>query len=160
MKRSCMRRVCLLLSIVFFTVPTSYSSSPEEKLLLGFSSSRSVEERVIESRFDSTLQRSDLRGWMKQLSARPHNLGSSYDKTNADFIASLFRSWGFDVAIEEFSVLFPTPKPRLFKMIGPDKYEAVLAEPRLNEDSTSGHQHNHFRAQTAHSITGDVTGVL
>ena len=46
---------------------------------------------------------------MHRLAARPHHLGSPYGKDNAEFIAGLFRSWGYDVAITDYQVLFPTP---------------------------------------------------
>ena len=68
---------------------------------------------------------------MKRLSARPHHLGSAYDKENAEFIASLFKSWGYDTNIEHFDVLFPTPKTRVVELIAPERYTAKLAEPAL-----------------------------
>ena len=49
---------------------------------------------------------------MKRLTARPHHLGSPYGGRTPEFIAALFRSWGYDTRIEEFDVLFPTPKTR------------------------------------------------
>ena len=51
------------------------------------------------------------------MSARPHHLGSPYDKENAEFMASLLRSWGYDTQIESFDVLFPTPTERVLEMI-------------------------------------------
>src|SRR5258708_31737864 len=62
--------------------------------LLGFSDERARAQRALEQRFDSLLKADDLREWMRRLSARPHHLGSPYDKENADLLASLFRSWG------------------------------------------------------------------
>ena len=50
--------------------------------------------------------------YMKRLSARPHHLGSPYDKDNAEWIADLLKQWGWQVEIEEFQVLMPTPKTR------------------------------------------------
>ena len=81
----------------------------DNKPLLGFTREGSDRERELEARFDSLLRRDDLREWMKRLSARPHHLGSAYDRENAEFIASQFRSFGFETEIESFDVLFPTP---------------------------------------------------
>ena len=75
---------------------------------------------------------------MKRLSARPHHLGSPYGKENADFIASQFRSWGYDTKLEEFQVLFPTPKTRLVEMTAPTKFKLALQETEMKEDATSG----------------------
>jgi len=55
---------------------------------------------------------------MRRLSARPHHVGSPYDKENAEWILARFKEWGFDAKIETFNVLFPTPKNRLLEMIG------------------------------------------
>src|SRR5437016_11750857 len=78
--------------------------------LLGFSDERARAERALEQRFDAALSADELREWMRRLSARPHHLGSAYDKENALFLADLFRSWGYDTHIEWFRVLFPTPR--------------------------------------------------
>src|SRR5258705_11516725 len=48
--------------------------------------------------------------YMKRMSARPHHLGSAYDKGNADWILAKFKEWGWDAHIDTYEVLFPTPK--------------------------------------------------
>src|SRR5215831_18586904 len=112
--------------------------SGQQPTLSGFDRDTTTRERAIEKQFDSFIKKDDLRDWMKRLTARPHHLGSAYDKENADFIASLFRSWGFDTAIERFDVLFPTPKTRILEMTAPQKFVAKLEESSLPEDATSG----------------------
>jgi N-acetylated-alpha-linked acidic dipeptidase len=136
------------------------NSAPTEKPLLGFTPDRSREERSLESRFDGSLHADDLQGWLQHLSARPHHLGSPYDKQNAEYEAGLFRSWGFDTQIEEFSVLFPTPLERKLELVAPTKYVALLSEPALREDTTSGQISEALPPYTAYSIDGDVTGDL
>ncbi|MGD1010345.1 MAG: M28 family metallopeptidase [Candidatus Aminicenantales bacterium] len=97
---------------------------------------------------------------MERLSARPHHVGSPYDKDNAEFILSQYKAWGFDARIEEFSTLFPTPKTRLLEMIAPVRYTAVLKEPPLKEDRTSGEVAEQLPTYNAFSIDGDVTADL
>src|SRR6476620_4371617 len=99
--------------------------------LLGFSSERSVNQRQLESKFDAGLNPNNLRDWMMRISARPHHIGSAYNKENADFIASQFRSWGYDTKLEEFQVFFPTPKTRLVEMTAPETFRLKLSEPPL-----------------------------
>jgi len=142
--------------IFFFILPQALFAQP----ILGFSGSRLAEERTLESKFDSSLRRDDLREWMKRLSARPHHVGSAYDKSNAEFIASLYKSWGFETAIERFDVLFPTPKIRVLEMLAPEKFTPRLAEPALAEDSTSNQTSEQLPIYNAYSIDGDVTGDL
>jgi N-acetylated-alpha-linked acidic dipeptidase len=91
------------------------------------------------------------------MSAHPHHLGSPYGKTNAEFIAAQFRSWGYETEIEEFEVLFPTPKTRMVEMLAPDSYLAHLEEPPLKEDATSGQTSEQLPVYNAYSCDGDVT---
>ncbi len=146
--------ICLLSGAVFS------QSMPAEKALLGFSLENSQKQRVLEAKFDANLKAENLREWMKRLSARPHHLGSAYGKENAEFIASLFRSWGFDTQIERFDVLFPTPKTRLVEMTAPEKFTARLNEPELKEDATTAQQSEQLPTYNAYSIDGDVTAPL
>jgi N-acetylated-alpha-linked acidic dipeptidase len=128
--------------------------------LLGFSEARAGEQRTLEGRFDSALQAADLRDWMRRLSARPHHVGSPYDKDNAELMAGLFRSWGYQTQIESFKVLFPTPKTRLLEMVSPTRFTATLSEPPVPGDSTSGQTAEQLPTYNAYSIDGDVTGEL
>jgi len=129
-----------------------------QKTLIGFTASGTDQQRALEAKFDAELKAENLRSWMKRLSARPHHVGSAYDKDNAEFIAGLFKSWGYDTTIESFDVLFPTPKVRLLEMVGPEKLAARIAEPTLKEDATSGQNAEQLPVYNAYSIDGDVTG--
>src|SRR5436853_4745729 len=93
-------KLCALL-IVVSLMPTIRALAIDNKPLLGFSREASDRERELEARFDSELKKEDLREWMKRLSARPHHLGSAYDRENAEFIAAQFRSWGFETERSE-----------------------------------------------------------
>jgi N-acetylated-alpha-linked acidic dipeptidase len=129
-------------------------------MFLGFSADGTRAERAAEAKFDSFLKPDNLREWMQRLSAHPHHLGSAYDHDNAEFIASLLKSWGFDTQIEEFFVLFPTPKTRLVEMTAPEKFTAKLVEPPIPGDSTAGQQAEQLPSYNAYSIDGDVTAPL
>jgi N-acetylated-alpha-linked acidic dipeptidase len=131
-----------------------------EPPLLGFTQESSVAERSLEERFDASLRRADIRDWIERLSKRPHHIGSPYGKDNAEWMAGLFRSWGYDTRIEQFDVLFPTPKSRVLEMLSPRPFRAALVEPSLAEDSTSGQAAEQLPTYNAYSIDGDVTGEL
>jgi len=136
------------------------AASPDDKAILGFSDSQAAEQRSLEERFDAQIRADNLRDWMKRLTARPHHVGSPYGKENAEFIAAQFKSWGYDTRIEEFKVLFPTPKSRLLEMVEPTPFKASLAEPALKEDATSGQSDEQLPVYNAYSTDGDVTGDL
>jgi N-acetylated-alpha-linked acidic dipeptidase len=145
--------LCALLS-------TRAAPPPDEKSLTGFGAESAEAERALEARFDSLMKKDEMREWMRRLSARPHHVGSAYDKDNAEFMAGLFRSWGYDAAIERFDVLFPTPKTRVLELTAPERYTARLAEPALKEDSTSGQTGEQLPTYNAYSKDGDVTAPL
>ncbi|MEO8416637.1 MAG: transferrin receptor-like dimerization domain-containing protein, partial [Ginsengibacter sp.] len=74
-------------------------------------------------------------------------------------ILGLYKKWGWDAKIETFHVLFPTPKTRLLEMTFPTSYKALLKEPALKEDATSG-QKDQLPTYNAWSADGDVTAEL
>ncbi len=137
-----------------------FAQTVANQKLMGFSDENSAAEKALESKFDANLKRENLRDWMKRLSAHPHHVGSPYGKANAEYLLSLFKSWGFDANIETFDVLFPTPKTRLLEMTAPQKFTAKLAEPVLKEDSTSNQTAEQLPTYNAYSTDGDVTGDL
>ncbi|MEO8429572.1 MAG: PA domain-containing protein, partial [Verrucomicrobiota bacterium] len=144
------------LSLAFF----AFGEPTNPRPLLGFYPSSAAQERELEARFDASLRRDNLRDWMKRMTAKPHHLGSPFGKEVAEFIASQFRSWGYETEIEQFDVLFPTPKLRQLEMVEPQKFQARLAEPALPEDSTSGITQDQLPPYNAYSVDGDVTGKL
>ncbi len=154
------RRLTWLTILLSASLSFAQTAPAGDKPIYGFNAANAAAEHALEARFDSQLNRDDLREWMRRLSARPHHLGSAYDHDNAEFIASLLKSWGYDTAIEEYDVLFPTPKSRLVEMTAPEKYTAKLFEPPVPGDATSGQTSEQLPVYNAYSIDGDVTGDL
>lgn len=145
-------------TVVILSFSVFSQSVSNDKKLLGFSAENSQKQIQLEEKFDAVLKAENLREWMKRLSARPHFVGSQTGKENADFMVSLFKSWGFDAKTEKFDVLFPTPKTRLLEVVSPEKFTAKLNEPALKEDITSSQQKEQLPTYNAYSIDGDVTG--
>ncbi|MEK7406807.1 MAG: transferrin receptor-like dimerization domain-containing protein [Acidobacteriota bacterium] len=117
-------------------------------------------EREWEARFRAIPEPENMRAYVKRLSARPHHLGSPYDRENAGWILSQFKSWGWDARIESFEVLFPTPAERVVELVEPVKYLAKLQEPVVPEDPTSGQRDEQLPTYNAYSADGDVTAPL
>ncbi|HEX8638941.1 MAG TPA: M28 family peptidase, partial [Pyrinomonadaceae bacterium] len=147
-----------LFVVALSAVSVFAQSMPNEKVLMGFSVDGSTRQKSLEAKFDASLKRENLREWMRRLSARPHHVGSPYGRQNAEFMLGLFKSWGFDAEIEQFDVLFPTPKTRILEMISPERFTARLEEPALKEDATSNQKSEQLPTYNAFSIDGDVTG--
>ena len=102
----------------------------------------------------------NIRAYNERMSARPHHVGSPYDKDNAEWMLARFKEWGWDATIERFDVLFPTPKTRLLEMTAPTRFVAKLDEPALAVDPTSAQKTEQLPTYNAYSIDGDVTAPL
>jgi len=98
--------------------------------------------------------------YVRIMSARPHHLGSPYGKQTAEWILARFKEWGWDAQIENYDVLFPTPKERLVEMVEPTTFRLALEEPPVAVDPTSSQKAEQLPPFNAYSIDGDVTGPL
>ena len=74
--------------------------------------------------YRSLTSASEIGASMRRLSARPHHVGSAYGRDNAEWIAARFKEWGWDVAIERYEVLFPTPRERIVELVAPTSFKA------------------------------------
>jgi len=137
------------------TISADASSPP-----LGYTTESSATQKDWEKKFQDGIVPDNIRENMRRLSARPHHVGSPYDKENAEWIVSQFKEWGFDARIETFSVLFPTPKERVVELLEPTKFRATLQEPALPSDPTSNQTAEQLPTYNAYSIDGDVTAPL
>src|SRR3989441_7802002 len=141
----------LLLALAPSPVPTD---------LRGFTPESAKAEREWETKFRALPSPDSLREYMRHLSARPHHVGSPYDKANAEWILAKFKSFGLDAQIESFDVLFPTPKERVVELVAPTKFVAKLQEPPVPGDPTSSQLAEQLPTYNAYSVDGDVTAPL
>jgi N-acetylated-alpha-linked acidic dipeptidase len=128
--------------------------------LIGYTSRSSQAQADWEKKFREGIVPANIRENMRRLSARPHHVGSPYDKDNAEWILSRFEAAGFEARIETFDVLFPTPKERLVELLAPIRFTAKLQEPALASDPTSGQTAEQLPTYNAYSADGDVTAPL
>jgi len=97
---------------------------------------------------------------LRVLSEYPHHLGSPAGKRNAEYIAGLLRSWGYQVEIAEYQVLLPTPRTRLVELLSPTTFAASLTEESLAEDPSTSRIEELLLPYNAFSTDGDVEGEL
>jgi N-acetylated-alpha-linked acidic dipeptidase len=128
--------------------------------LRGYSSDSAGAERDWEAKFRAIPDPAALRASMQRLTARPHHVGSAYDRENAEWILSQFKEWGLAARIETYDVLFPTPKERAVELLEPTRFTARLEEPTVAGDPTSSQHAEQLPSYNAYSIDGDVTAPL
>jgi N-acetylated-alpha-linked acidic dipeptidase len=146
----------LALGVLLGALPLMPADTP----LAGFSTESARAERTIEDQFRAIPDPANLRAYMEHLSARPHHVGSPYDKANAEWILSKFKEWGLDAKIETYDVLFPTPKERVLELTEPRRFTAKLLEPTVPGDATSAQHDEQLPSYNAYSIDGEVTAPL
>jgi N-acetylated-alpha-linked acidic dipeptidase len=138
-----------------FFIPAPIDPAPR-----GFTAESARVQREWEIKFAAIPDPSHMREAMRRLSARPHHVGSPYDKDNAEWLLAQFKSYGWDAQIESFDVLFPTPKERIVELVAPTSYKAKLMETTLAVDPTSGQRTEQLPPYVAYSADGDVTAPL
>jgi N-acetylated-alpha-linked acidic dipeptidase len=149
-----MRRLNFVLVLVFSATIINAQK------IMGFNEANAKSQLDWEKQYDAQLNAKNLDTWMQFLTSHPHHVGSPQGKANADYMANLFRSWGYQTELAEYQVLFPTPKTRVLELLGAKPYKAKLEEPALKEDKTSGQKSEQLPSYNAYSADGDVTAEL
>src|SRR5262249_18997086 len=94
---------CIVMSMTPGLI-SAQSGEGDHLRLSGFSTQASAPEREWEKKFQDGIAADNLRESMRRLSARPHHVGSPYDKDNAEWMLGKFKEFGFDAHIETFRV--------------------------------------------------------
>jgi N-acetylated-alpha-linked acidic dipeptidase len=155
-----MRRCGALLTGALATLIAAAEPSGGAGALLGFSARTAAEQQRLEQRFDADLDPAELRSWMEQLTRAPNHVGSVHDKENAEFLLKKFREWGWDASIEEFTVLYPTPRQEAVELVAPTHFAAKLKEPPVEGDGTSQKTRDELPPYNVYGADGDVTAEL
>jgi N-acetylated-alpha-linked acidic dipeptidase len=161
-ENACMRTRIIVRSLAFFVsltliipIPFTVEAHVNNRRL----NVQSKQAADWEDRFRALPKPENLREYMHVLAAEPHHLGSAADKRNAEWMRNKLLAWGLQASLEEYEVLFPTPKERLVELVAPERYQAKLKEPALTEDTDSSDE-NQLPTYNAYSGEGDVTAPL
>jgi N-acetylated-alpha-linked acidic dipeptidase len=131
-----------------------------EDAILGFDPDGSQAQQALEAEFDSHLNADDMDAWLRELSSAPHHVGSPRGREVVEFVATRFRSWGYDTEIAEYEVLFPSPRIRELELVYPSRFSASLTEDSLAEDPSTSNIDDLLPPYNAFSSDGDVEGEL
>ncbi|HEX3989051.1 MAG TPA: transferrin receptor-like dimerization domain-containing protein [Verrucomicrobiae bacterium] len=160
MNKSSHRGFTALAVLIISVALDSRAPAADAPPLYGFSPTNSESELQLESTFRAIPDPANLRQYMERLAAHPHHVGSPYQKENAEWIHSQMTAWGWESSIEQFDVLFPTPKTRILEMTEPVQYTALLRELPEDVDPTSSQTSEQLPTYNAYSTDGDVTAPL
>jgi N-acetylated-alpha-linked acidic dipeptidase len=148
---------CAALLLIAGSLTAQQAEAPS---LAGFSAADAKSEAQWEQKFRAIPSTDNMRDFMKFLSAHPHHVGSPYDQQISDWLVQKFKEWGWDVRVETFDVLFPTPTERIVELVEPTHFQAKLTEPPLPDDPTSNQEAEQLPPYNAYSLDGDVTAPL
>ncbi|HVA16550.1 MAG TPA: folate hydrolase, partial [Candidatus Dormibacteraeota bacterium] len=112
-----MRRLAFLIGLIFCLPLVTVGQQQEQASLNGFFGNSATAEQNWEQKFRAIPSPDNMKQYMQLLAARPHHVGSPYDKQNSEWLLAQFKKWGWDAHIETFQVLFPTPKERVVELV-------------------------------------------
>ena len=147
-------------TVCFIAVAWSISLTASAQKIMGFTDPNAAKQINWEKQYDAQLKASNQDEYMQFLSSHPHHVGSPQDKANSEYLAGLFRKWGYQTVIVSYYILFPTPKFRLLELTGKNPYKAKLEEPPIAGDKTSAQKSEQLPPYNAYSADGDVTAEL
>lgn len=153
-------RQLVALSLLFSLPFSALAQQPPAKTLPGYTSATSAAELDWEQRFRAIPEAARAHENMRFLAAHPHNVGSEAQRKNAEWMVQKYKEWGWDAHIEQFDVLYPTPKSQLVEMIAPTKFKLKLEETPLAEDPYTHETKTQLPGYNIYSADGDVTGPL
>ena len=145
-----------LLILLPFSAVAQQATQP----LLGYTPQSETVERTWESKFLAIPDAQRISDNMHFLAAHPHNVGSAAQRANAEWLVKQYKSWGWDAKIEQFDVLYPTPKVRVLELLGSKPYKARLEEPPVPEDPYTQDKSPAMPPYNIYALDGDVTGPL
>ena len=155
-----MRRLAFLIALILCLPLVTVGQQQEQASLSGFFGTSGAAEQNWEQKFRAIPSPENMKADMQLLAARPHHVGSPYDKQNSEWLLAQFKKWGWDAHIETFDVLFPTPKERIVELVAPTHFVAKLQEPTVPGDPTSTQHAEQLPTYNAYSADGDVTAPL
>ncbi|MGH6988237.1 MAG: PA domain-containing protein, partial [Caulobacteraceae bacterium] len=135
---------------------TSATAQP----MAGFTDQGASFERALEAQFDHNLSPERIKARLELMASRPNQVGSPHDHENALYTLAEYRKWGWDAHIEEFSVLYPTPKREVVEQEGRHPWRARLTEPTLAADPSTRYNSEGLPAWNIYGADGDVTAPL
>jgi N-acetylated-alpha-linked acidic dipeptidase len=131
--------------------------APAAARLRGFSEAASAaalaREREFQAMPDAKMAEADF----DVMTAEPHHTGSPYEIKLADYVADKFKSFGFEISRDEYSVLLPWPGERRLDIVGPEQLKLHVEEEKIRGDQWAD-KPGILPAYNAYSPSGDVTG--
>jgi N-acetylated-alpha-linked acidic dipeptidase len=155
-----LRQIAALSLLFTLSLSQGFAQQPASKTLPGYTAADSSKELDLEKRFRAIPEAARAHENMKFLAAHPHNVGSEAQRKNAEWLVAKYKEWGWDAKIEQFDVLYPTPKSQMVEMIAPTKYRLKLEETPLAEDPYTHETKTQLPGYNIYSADGDVTGPL
>ena len=145
--------------LVLVAALASRLPAQQNPMIHGFPNALQDSERRHEALVRAVPSRDTLRTLVRLYAAVPHEAGTERSRHVAELILARYRALGFDAHIEQFEALMPRPVVRRVELVAPTRYVALLREPALARDPTSG-QIDQLPTFNAYSADGDVTGEL
>ena len=89
-------RIAIVGMLVLTLATAAAPQRPQAGALAGYAADAARTQRDWEQKFRAIPLPANMKQYMERLAARPHHVGSPYDKDNAEWIAAKAKEWGFE----------------------------------------------------------------
>jgi len=141
-----------LLGILYVGAPGYGDSSA----IRGFFADHVSAERAAEQKLLQIPDAANAEANLRQLTAQPHMAGTEASHRVAQWLLAQYQSYGFDAAIESYSVYLPVPEERELELVEPEKQTLATPEQPYEWDKDT-YDARAVPAFNAYSASGEVT---
>ncbi len=128
----------------------------DSDVIHGFFPARVAAEREAEKRLQQIPDAAHAEANLRQLTSQPHMAGTEASHSVAEWLLAQYKSFGFDAAIESYSVWLPIPEERVLELVEPEKQALATPEQPYEWDKDT-FDSRAVPAFNAYSASGDVT---
>ncbi|MCU0227127.1 MAG: M28 family metallopeptidase [Bryobacterales bacterium] len=133
--------------------------APPSAGMLGFPDSQVAAQRTLEQSARARASATEVGKYMHVMAAHPHHAGTEASRKVAEYILTSLRGWGLEAEYAVYEVMLPFPGERRLELLQPSRYKALLKEPAIDQDPSSG-QPGQLPTFNAYAGNGDVTAGL
>jgi N-acetylated-alpha-linked acidic dipeptidase len=154
-KRPTLFRPAALIALlgIFCTGAPGYGDSDA---IRGFFTEHVGSERAAEQKLLQIPDAANAEANLRQLTAEPHMAGTEASHRVAQWLLAQYQSYGFDAAIESYSVYLPSPKERELELVEPEKQTLATPEQPYEWDKDT-YDARAVPAFNAYSASGEAT---
>jgi N-acetylated-alpha-linked acidic dipeptidase len=150
--------VLVLLVVITFGTPLTFTKAFAQTAIDGFSAERAVAERRWEEQFRAVPDPKSAREHLRRLTLQPHIAGTKEDYDTAVYVRDQLRSYGLTAELKEYEVWLNYPNtPTVLELITPTHRQRLNTREAVVPGDPTSSNPKITPLFNGYSATGDVT---